>query len=615
MKEKRFFSKALALVMIFTLLVCPIIASAEGQDFHIVKEGDVLWKIAESFGVEWQELAEFNGLKSPSLIYPGQKLLKPSKEAVAESVPMVEIEKPAVKEEVKEEAKEEVKEVAPVAEVEKPEVASNIKKIDILTTNDFHGKLEGGYEAGAAKLAAYMNHYKAMNPEGTLILDAGDSFQGTPMSNLLRGKPVVEMMNMIGYDATTIGNHEFDWGIDTAYKSFENAKYKVLVSNIYKDGKLVDWANPYAIFEKAGLKIGVIAFSTPDTATTAHLDFVGDYTFEDPVKVANELIPKVKEEGADIVVLLGHIPARQDKETKEITGELADLANGVTGADAAVGGHSHQIVTGVVNEIPVVMGYKHGRMIGHITLEYDTDAKKVVANNVEVIEVRKGTLEVEPVAEVQAMVDKYNEDLKPIFSEVLGKATEDIMRNYDKTSAMGNWFTDVMKKKVEVQIAFTNAGGMREDIKAGDVTVGNIFEVMPFDNTIVTGEMTGAQIKALLEQSVTLKKGMLQISGLSFTYDSSKPEYERVVDITLEDGTAIDMEATYKVATNDFLAGGQDEYVTLKEVKWTNNYELLRDALKEDIKTKGELAPITEERAKDISAEVSFNVFEYKLAA
>lgn len=569
-KRMTFFSKVLALVMILTLLVTPIMASAEGQDFYTVKEGDVLWKIAKSFGVEWNELAEFNELENPHKIYPGQKILKPE---------------------------------------------DNITKIDILTTNDFHGKLEGGYEAGASKLAAYMNYYKAMNPEGTLILDAGDSFQGTPMSNLLRGKPVVEMMNMIGYDATTIGNHEFDWGLEKAFDTFNSAKFKVLVSNIYKDGKLIEWGKPYEIFEKNGLKVGVIGFATPDTATTAHLDFVGEYTFEDPIKVANELIPKVKEEGADIIVLLGHLPARQDRETKEITGELADLANGVTGVQAAIGGHSHQRVTGVVNEIPVVMGYKHGRMIGHITLEYDTEAKKVVSNNVELIEVRKGNLEVEPVAEVQTMVDKYNEDLKPIFSEVLGKASVDIMRDYNKTSAMGNWFTDVMKEKSGVQIAFTNAGGIREDIKTGDITVGNIFEVMPFDNTIVTGEMTGKQIKELLEQSVTLKKGMLQISGLSYTYDSSKPEYERVVEITMPDGSAIDMEATYAVATNDFLSGGQDEYVTLKEVEWTNDYELLRDALKEDIKAKGELVPITEERAKDISEEVSFNVFEFRHAA
>lgn len=589
MKGKRFISKALTLVIIFTLLLTPVMASAENQDAYIVKEGDVLWKIAESLGVEWKELAEFNGLKNPNLIYPGQKLLKPSGNAEAST--------------------------EAVTEEETTVVNENIKKIDILTTNDFHGKLEGGYEAGAAKLAAYMNHYKAMNPEGTVILDGGDSFQGTPLSNELRGKPVVEMMNMIGYDATTIGNHEFDWGIDTAFETFKDAKFNILVSNIYEDGKLVEWANPYAIIERNGLKIGIIGFSTPDTATTAHIDFVGGYTFEDPIKVATELIPKVREEGADLVVLLGHLPARQDSETKEITGELADLANGITGADAIVGGHSHSKVTGAINDIPVVMAYKHGRMIGHIALEYDTEAKKVVSNNVELIEVRKGELEVEPVAEVQAMVDKYNKDLEPIFSQIVGTATEDILKDYNTTSPMGNWFTDVMKAKADVQIAFTNAGGIRGEVLAGDITVGDIFEVMPFDNTIVTGEMTGAQIKAVLEQGVTLNKGMLQISGISFTYDSTKTEYERVVDITLADGTALDMEATYTVATNDFLSGGQDEYVTLKEITWTNSYELLRDALKEDIEAKGELAPVKEERAKDISAEVGLNIFEFKPAA
>lgn len=224
----------------------------------------------------------------------------------------------------------------------------HVKKIDILTTNDFHGKLEGGYEAGAAKLAAYMNYYKSQNPEGTVILDAGDSFQGTPMSNVLFGKPVVEMMNTIGYDATTIGNHEFDWGIEKALETFEDAEYEVLVSNIYKDGKLVSWAKPYTIVEKNGINIGIIGFATEETTTAAKYEYVKDYTFEDPVKIANKLIPEVKRKGADIVVLLGHIPADQDRETGEITGALKELAQGVTGAHAVIGGHSHRQVTGIV---------------------------------------------------------------------------------------------------------------------------------------------------------------------------------------------------------------------------------------------------------------------------
>ncbi|WP_427340362.1 5'-nucleotidase C-terminal domain-containing protein [Caloranaerobacter sp. DY30410] len=564
--------KRLNLILVLTLLVTLIVPlnliNAEGFDTnpktYTVKPGDVLWKIARSYGFDWKEIAEYNKMKNPHLIFPGQKILIPS----------------------------------------------TIKRIDILTSNDFHGKLEGGYEAGAAKFAAYMQYYKNMNPEGTVILNAGDAFQGTPMSNLLRGKPVVEMMNMIGFDAMTIGNHEFDWGIEAILDTLKNANFDLVVANIYENGKPVDWAKPYTIIEKNGVKIGIIGLATPETAITAHADYVGSYEFKDPVEICNKLIPEVKQQGAEIIILLGHLPATQDKETKEITGELADLAKGVTGADAAIGGHSHSQVAGIINGIPVIQAYKHGRMIGHITLYYDTKAKKVVGNNIELIEVRKGNLNIEPDAKVQAMVDKYNEELKPIFGEVIGKTETDIVRDYNNESAMGNWITDVMREKAGVQIAFTNAGGIRTDLTAGDITVGDIFEVMPFDNTIVTGEMTGAQIKAILEQSVTLYKGMLQISGMKFTYDSTKPEGERVIDIYLEDGTPIEMDKTYTVATNDFLAGGQDGFVTLKEVKWTNTFILLRDALIENVRNNKTISPKVEGRITDVSKNVSSVIFE-----
>jgi 2',3'-cyclic-nucleotide 2'-phosphodiesterase/3'-nucleotidase len=534
---------------------------------YIVKSGDVLWKIAAKFGFKWQDLAEYNNLKNVNWIYPGQEIFIPYKE------------------------------------------------IDVLSTNDIHGAIEGGSEAGAAKLAAYMNYYKTENPKGTLIVDAGDAFQGTPLSNIHRGLPVVEMMDMIGYEAMAIGNHEFDWGIDAALKSLSKSDIKVLAANIYENGKPVDWAKPYTIVEKNGLKIGIIGLSTPETSITAHASFVGKYEFKDPVEVANSLIPTVRAKGADLIVILGHIPGTQDSKTKEVTGALADMAKEVKGADVIVGGHSHNTVAAVINNMPVIEANKNGRNIGHATLIYDAINKKIVASSAEYIDVRGGKLNVEPVAEVQAMVDKYNEELKPIFGQVIGKTDVALTRDYNNESNIGNWIADVMREEAGTQIAFTNAGGIREDINTGDITVGEIFTVMPFDNTIVTGEMTGAQIKAMLEQSVTLFKGAMQISGLKFTYDSSMPEGQRVLSMTLADGTPIEADKTYTAATNDFLAPGQDGYVTLKETEFTNIYVLIRDALIDDIKAKGTIAPEVDGRMIDVKATNTSFIYDLPLAA
>lgn len=550
--------RKLSIVLIFAMVIAMALPVMGYAEEYVIQEGDVLWKIAKEHGMDYETLAAVNEIEDPNLIFAGDTLN-----------------------------------------------VNLVKKIDLLTTNDFHGQMEGGYEAGAAKLAAYLAYYRDMNAEGTLLLDAGDSFQGSPMSNLLFGEPVVRFFNEMGYAATVVGNHEFDWGIEKIAETMEknNADYPLLTANVYKDGALVEWATPYTIEEVNGVKVGIIGISTPDTAVTAHKDFVGDYTFEDPIEITNAMVKEVEAKGAEIVVVLGHLPARQDYDTMEITGELADLATEAVGVDAAIGGHSHSTVTGKVNDVPVVMAYKHGRMIGHITLYYDTVADEVVMSDVTVHEVRKGDLEVEENEVIAGYVAEYAAELEPVFGEVVGTFTAPLERDYDRTSAAGNWFTDVMRAQSGVDFAFTNAGGIRADLPAGEITVEDIFLIMPFDNRTVTSEMTGQDIVDLLEQGATLSKGMLQISGLTFTYDSSKADYEKVIDVTMADGTPIDLEKTYTVATNDFLAGGQDNYVTLANFTFSDPYqaELIRDQLIEELKAAGTFTPDTTLRAVDVA--------------
>jgi len=544
---------SILMVLVLVLGLMPAYASE-----YVIQSGDMLWKIAKDHGMDYETLAKVNGIENPNLIFAGDKLN-----------------------------------------------VNLVKKIDLLTTNDFHGNLVGGYESGAAKLAAYIEYYASMNEEGTIILDAGDSFQGTPMSNLLYGAPVVTFFNAAGYTATTVGNHEFDWGIETVIETMEEngAKYQLLTSNVYKDGVLASWATPYMIKEVDGVKVGIIGMSTPDTAVTAHKDFVGEYTFEDPIEIATALVPELEAKGAELVIVLSHLPAYQDFDTMEITGELVDFANGVSGVDAVIGGHSHNTVNGMVAGIPVVMANKNGRQIGNITLYYDTVKDEVVISESKAIEVRKGELEIEPMASIQEMVDAYNAELAPVFGEIVGVMASDLIRDYNTTSAAGNWFADVLREGKGADVAFTNAGGIRIDVMAGDVTMEKVFEIMPFDNTPVTTIMTGKDILDVLEQGATLSKGMIQISGLTFTYDSSKPEYSRVVEVVMADGTMLDLEKEYSVVTNDFLAGGQDNFKTLGNFEWSNPYSepLLRNLLADDLRTKGTYTPDNTLRAVDIA--------------
>lgn len=261
------------------------------------------------------------------------------------------------------------------------------------------------------------------------------------------------------------------------------------------------------------------------------------------------------------------------------------------------------------------MAYKNGREIGNITLEFDVNAKEVIKSEVTTHEVRKGNLEIEANAKVQAIVDGYAVELEPVFGEVVGNLSAEMTREYDLTSPAGNWFTDVMRDYAKTDIALTNAGGIRSNIDAGEVTMKEIYTIMPFDNTIVNGELTGAQILAILEHGAALEKGMIQVSGLTFEYDSTKAIGERVVSVTMADGTLLDKEKTYTVSTNDFLSTGYgDGYTTFGEVEWNNPYYLLRDALKESLEKVDTFTPNTELRAKDISQEISLGL-ELPLAA
>lgn len=233
--------------------------------------------------------------------------------------------------------------------------AANEVKIDILQINDFHGALkEDGKNIGAAKLVNEIKRAKQANPN-TIVLSAGDNYQGSAVSNLLYGEPVAQMMKEAGIMYSAVGNHEFDWGLDKI-KSWENtSKIPFIASNIYDKNtkKPVSWADPYKIIEIDGIKVGIIGLTTPQTAYQTKPENVADLEFKDPVKVATELVPVVKKEGADIVVLLTHYGTFQDKNTKEITGEAVNLAS-VKNVDGIITSHTHQIVSGTINDVPIV---------------------------------------------------------------------------------------------------------------------------------------------------------------------------------------------------------------------------------------------------------------------
>jgi len=467
------------------------------------------------------------------------------------------------------------------------------KEITILTINDYHGSLApAGSNVGAAKLVDAIKTEKAKNPEGTIIVSAGDNYQGSAMSNLLYGEPVSAVFKEMGLELSAVGNHEFDWGIDRIVKWAEDGELTFVCTNIYdiRTNEPVDWAEPFVIIEKEGVKVGFIGLATPETAYKALKKYVVNYEFRDPVEVITEWVPKVKDAGADIIIALTHLGSFQDKEGN-ITGEAAALCE-VDGVDAVISAHTHQRVSGYVSGKPIVQAYKNGRTVGKIVYTFDENNNLISSvPSLDHLYKRPDTLKDD--ANTLAIYKKYEEELGPVLGKVLGKTTVDLDHDrYAGPSLLGEWACEIMKDKVGVQIAMTNGGGLRVPVPAGEITAGILYEVMPFDNTLYTMKLSGADVKANIEHGIMNEDiGWIQISGVRVTYNSKAEAGNRITSMVLEDGTVVEMDKYYTVVTNDFMFTGGDKYNFENSKDGLDTFIPIRDALMEAVEKAGVISP------------------------
>jgi 2',3'-cyclic-nucleotide 2'-phosphodiesterase/3'-nucleotidase/5'-nucleotidase len=468
------------------------------------------------------------------------------------------------------------------------------KEVVVLSINDFHGSLApAGKNVGAAKLADAFKVEKAKNPDGTIIVAAGDSYQGSAMSNLLYGEPVSAVFKEMGIELSAVGNHEFDWGIDRITQWAEDGGLTFVCANIYdkRTNEPVEWAEPYVILDRTGIKVGFIGLATPETSYKALKANVENYDFKDPVATLADWVPKVKAAGADLIIALTHLGAFQDKEGK-VSGEAADLFQ-VEGVDGVISAHTHQRISGLVDDKPLVQAYYNGRTIAKMTFVFDENNKLVSAEpSLDNLFERADTLKDD--ANTLAIYKKYEEELGPVLGKVLGKTTVELDHDrYAGPSLLGEWVSEVMKDKAGVQIAMTNGGGLRVPVPAGDITAGILYEVMPFDNTLYTMKLSGADVKANIEHGIMNEDiGWVQIAGVRVTYNPKAEKDNRITSMVLEDGTPVEKDKYYTVVTNDFMFTGGDNYNFKNAQDGLDTFIPIRDALMEAVEKAGILSPV-----------------------
>lgn len=502
------------------------------------------------------------------------------------------------------------------------------KDLTILTTmstSDIHGnmtpytpsgsKIEVG---GSAKAGYIFKAIKERNPN-TLIIDGGDSPYNTDLANISLGKSSVDVMNAQGYNATVLGNHDFDYSFENLLSLAERADYAMLSANTYwKDGKFPDQFKEYVVKEVGGVKVAVVGLTDDGSKATTHYTNTQDIDFHDQWEVGQDVLARAAEE-ADVVILLAHLHNANNEVPKKLTG--VDMEVG--GGNDTFGRPLNIEGTVVVNPGGV------GTCVNQTNLNLKDGA--VIGYTFNQIILSSAVPE-DP--GVKAVVDAYQAELDAEMEVVIGQCADDIAWSSPlvrtQESPLGNLAADALRDYCEADIAIQNGGGIRAGLTKGDVTVGDIFAMLPFDNKVTLVEVTGQTVWDALENGVggypETNGKFPQVSGISYTFDGSKDPGSRIVSVTLADGTPIDKDAWYKLACNDFMCGGGDGYTMLnvfnpddgsehnsetaaqdlpgcKLIYRTNDY--YRTVITEYIRAQKEIAPQLESRITILNPQVS----------
>ncbi len=458
----------------------------------------------------------------------------------------------------------------------------------ILHTNDIHAHLfpfedpKGAIVGGAAARAALIARLRPQHAR-TLLLDAGDVFQGTPVYNFFRGVPDYRSMSLMRYDAVAFGNHELDDGPRSWLRARTNAAFPILSANVFVADSAwaaalekapasararAKWiggvnvpdrtalrylATPYVIQDVGGVKVAILGLTTKDIVSIVSRDRNHGVAVSDPISVALSLVPELRKK-ADIVVALTHIGVDEDRA----------LASRVPGIDMIIGGHSHTYLwaplfvrnrnTNGYGGTSIVQAGRWGDRVGRLAAAIGPGGVKGLTDALVAVQPSEGEDRA-----VREMLQPYRDSMaatmdKPVFrspSRVSMSGLE------DGDTPLGNFVTDAMLESARADIAIINSGGIRAPLPAGQVTVGDVFTVLPFDNVLVTVPMKGWQVRELFDFMARRigKRGFAQIAGAQFVVRNGRASDIRVGALPL------DSNRLYRVVTIDFLYGGGDGYV------------------------------------------------------
>lgn len=454
--------------------------------------------------------------------------------------------------------------------------------LTILHTNDMHSRIEpisrfdsgcdeedntdGKCFGGSARLATAIATAKA-RADNWLLVDGGDQFQGSLFYTFYKGKVAAEMMNKNGYDAMTVGNHEFDDGPEVLRDFVNSTNFPILMSNadISAEKSLNGAIQKSTIIAKGGERIGLIGLTPQDTDELASPG--KNVIFTNPSDAVQEQVDLLTAQGVNKIIVLSHSGYAVEKR----------VAAETTGVDVIVGGHSHTLLSNLddraegpyptmVGDTAIVQARSYGKYLGELKVVFDDEGVIQSAVGEPILIDRFVSEDLDTKARVKELAQPLEEIRSSVVASASGPIEGDRTICRAEECPMGNLVADAMLERVKdqgIQIAYANSGGIRASIDGGDVTMGEVMTVLPFQNTLSTFQTKGQVIIDALENGVSqVEEGagrFPQVAGMAFTWDSAAEPGSRIVEVTVG-GEPIDPAATYGVVTNNYVRNGGDGY-------------------------------------------------------
>ncbi len=476
-------------------------------------------------------------------------------------------------------------------------------QVTVLFFNDLHGHLmpfevkhDGGKKevGGIARLATLIRDIRAENSKKhihTLVLVAGDILQGTPMSTVFQGEPDVKCLNAMGVDALTVGNHEFDFGLDNFIKLQKLASFPFLSVNIVEKETGRRLCQSFSTIPlRDNLSITIIGVTTRELLTTTKAENVATLRVLESVSSVRQVYDQVKSFGP--VLLLSHSRHRTDRSIAEA---LPDIT-------AIIGGHDQILLSPYrkVGRVPVFQAFEKGRYLGRVDFTIDPVSKKAQLIENTYLPV---TADILPDPHISSIVAGYDDRLGEKFKEVIGRSQSFLDGERERIrfqeTGLGNFVADIMVEHTGASIALINSGALRASIAEGPITVEDVFKAMPYANELVVVELSGADIRKVLSRSVRgLREdedgGFLHVSGIAFDIRSRRVEHIRVG----KHQAPLDDHQSYSIVIPGFLASGGDDYQIFKGKQQVKTGLPLRELIVDTIRQRGVIAAEVEGRIR-----------------